>query len=62
MTTRVNNQHVLKWTEWDGREHSMTFPSAAAAAKTWRQLAKAAGMAVVQHSIEPAEGNTHVQH
>lgn len=52
--------HVLRWTEWDDSVHEITFPSAEAAAKVWRQLSKASGMAVVSFLIEPIDGGQRV--
>lgn len=57
---RIEAAHVLTWTEWDDSVHQMTFPTAVAAAKTWRQLSKGAGMAWVTFKIEPVEEDTSV--
>ena len=57
---RSETPHVLTWTEWDESVHEMTFPTAAAAAKTWRQLSKGAGMAWVSFKIEPVKEDDHV--
>ncbi len=57
---RSEAPHILTWTEWDESVHEMTFPTAAAAAKTWRQLSKGAGMSVVTFKIEPVEEDTSV--
>ena len=56
----AEHTHVLRWTEWDGSTHEMTFPSAEAAAKVWRQLSKGAGMSVVSFLIEPIAGGQRV--
>jgi len=51
-----SSPHRLVWKDWDGYIHEITFPSAEAAARVWRQMKDHLGMSTVTWLIEPTEG------
>ena len=50
------NTHILRWTEWDGSVHTLTFPSAEAAAEMWRSMSQGTGLSFRTWFIEPQLG------